>query len=222
MPYLCTTVGVAFINCVPVPVDNMAKRVRSASIFSEWLGKIIEIHHAFGFRMSIVAMGSFAADFVRSTFSSYRDTSTKVKYVSSQNPAAISYMNIHKYPGMQQMQTSIVETETKINMLLGVPMDTIANTGYEWKTYPTDVLHQYMKEETIGTLTRALVEHTVEELAKPFITMSSNLFSNMGSIPSGYRPGALPDTDDRGPSPPEPVDRCSRTSLRTWASTRPG
>jgi len=33
--YLCSVVGVAFTNSVPVPVDNVAKRVRYASLFSQ-------------------------------------------------------------------------------------------------------------------------------------------------------------------------------------------
>jgi len=50
--YLCSTVGVAFTNCVPVPVDNMAKSISCASLFSDWLGKVIKIHNSFGFKNS--------------------------------------------------------------------------------------------------------------------------------------------------------------------------
>lgn len=194
--YLCSVIGVAFINCVPVPVDNMAKRVRCASLFSEWLGRMIKIHDSYGFRMSIVAMGEFASDSVRNTFSSYRGTNTKVSYVGARNPAAIAYMNIHKHPAASPITSSITGVETKIYMDMGVSGYPIPNIEYEWKIYPKDVLYTFMKELPIAPLARALVDHTVEELLEPFTIMSKNLFSNMGGIPAGYRPGAIPDTDD--------------------------
>ncbi|KAK1749444.1 hypothetical protein QBC47DRAFT_408016 [Echria macrotheca] len=91
--YLCSAVSVALINYVPIPVDNMAKRVRCASVFSEWRGNVIRIHNAYGFRTSMVAMGSLRPDSVRSTFSPYRGTSTMVSYVTKE----ISY-NWKIYP----------------------------------------------------------------------------------------------------------------------------
>lgn len=196
--YLCSVVGVSFVNCVPIPVDNMAKRVRCASMFSEWLGKMIEIHDSFGFKMSIIAMGSFASDSVRITFSSFKGTNTKVNYVSLPNPALIAYMNIHKYPGMQPIQSTITDAEVEISMRVGVTMDISSYTEYEWKVYPRGVLEQYMKELGIKPLARALVDHTAEDLLKPFMIMSNNLFSNLGGggIPTGYTPGPVPDTDD--------------------------
>ncbi|KAI0398717.1 hypothetical protein F4802DRAFT_140630 [Xylaria palmicola] len=64
--YLCSVIGVAFLNCVPVPVDNTAKRVRCASIFSEWLGMIIIIHNRFGFILN---------EAVKSMMTSYKGVS---------------------------------------------------------------------------------------------------------------------------------------------------
>jgi len=122
----------------------------------------------------------------------------KVTYVGLQNPAAISYLNIHKYPGMQLIEPMISDGEMKINVKLGVSMNMDPCAEYEWKTYPRETLYQYMKEETIGLLRRALVDHTVGDLLVPFSIMSRNLFSNLGSVPARYTPGALPDTDDVG------------------------
>lgn len=69
--YLCSNVRVSFVNCVPIYMDTMAKRVRCASFFSEWLGKMITIYDSFGFGVAITAMGAFAVDTVRNTFSSF-------------------------------------------------------------------------------------------------------------------------------------------------------
>lgn len=194
--YLCSVAGISFINCVPIPVNSMAKRVRCASIFSEWLGRMIEIHFMHGFKMSIVAMGEFAKDSVRMTFSSFRGTNTKVNYVSAVNPAMIAYMNIHKYPGADPIQTVPTGAELDMNRLFNIPIDVIPIVEYEWKVYPEGVLDLIMKDQSIISLTRSLVHHTPEELLVPFVTMTNNLFGNMGSIPTGFTPGAIPDTDD--------------------------
>lgn len=39
--YVWSPISVWFINCIHIPIDNMAKRARCASIFSEWLGRIV-------------------------------------------------------------------------------------------------------------------------------------------------------------------------------------
>ncbi|KAK5277614.1 hypothetical protein LTR16_009566, partial [Cryomyces antarcticus] len=163
--YLCSTVGVAFTNCVPVPVDNMAKRTRCASFFSEWLGEMIKIHSSFGFKMTIMAMGAFAADSVRRTFSSYRGTTEMVNYIGVTNPAAISYMNVDKYPASAPIPNQISSMEMHINDMM--------------------TLHEYLNEKRIGALTRALLDHTADELSVFFINMARNLFTNesMGGMP---------------------------------------
>jgi hypothetical protein len=58
--YMCARVGVAFLNVMPISVSGIARRVRCASYVLEWLGSIIEIHHSFGFKMRLLAMGEFA------------------------------------------------------------------------------------------------------------------------------------------------------------------
>lgn len=70
--YRCSTIGVA--NCVPVPVNNMAKKVRCMSLFSEWLRRII-----------VVAMGAFAVSALRSTFTSFSGSVSNVSYVNVTN-----------------------------------------------------------------------------------------------------------------------------------------
>lgn len=67
---------------------------------------------------------------------------------------------------------------------------------YEWKTYPKDVLNMFMKKESIGALARAFAGHTVDHLLESSINMFNKLFSNMGSVPSGCVPAAIPNTDD--------------------------
>jgi len=58
--YICSVVGVAFVNIIPVGVRGMARRVRGARYFSQWLGEIIGIHQTFGFKIKVVIMGEFA------------------------------------------------------------------------------------------------------------------------------------------------------------------
>ncbi|KAF4460192.1 benzoate 4-monooxygenase cytochrome P450 [Fusarium albosuccineum] len=194
--YMCSVVGVSFINCVVVPSNNIAKKVRCASLFSEWLGRVIEIHDKFGFKMNIVAMGEMAADSVRNTFSAFRGTNRKVSYVGTSNPAMISYMNINKYNSICPLDDSITSTEAAVYKMMSVDDYTIPNVEYQWKTYPSDVLYEIMTDQSIGSLARALAAHTVEELLVPFEIMSRNLFSNISTKPIGYTPGAIPDTDD--------------------------
>jgi hypothetical protein len=83
---------------VPASVDNMAK-IKCVSLFSEWLGRIIEAPHTLGFKMVIVALGVFAVGAVLSTFTSFRGSALNVSYVGVTNPAAISHTNMNKLPG---------------------------------------------------------------------------------------------------------------------------
>jgi hypothetical protein len=64
---------VAFLNVVLVHVIGIAKRIRCTSFFSEWLGREFEIHYSFGFKITIIGIGEFAADAVRKTFSLFRE-----------------------------------------------------------------------------------------------------------------------------------------------------
>ncbi|KAI1212146.1 uncharacterized protein F4807DRAFT_458349 [Annulohypoxylon truncatum] len=143
--------------------------------------------------MSIVAMGSFVSDSVRSTSGSYKGTSTKVSYVSAQNLAAILYPSINKYPAVHPIPPMITVVELDIHTVLGLPTDVDACTRYEWKVYPKDTLYSYIKETSIGSMTRAPVDHTLEDLTKTFTPMVNSLFSNRGSIPAGYTPRPMPE-----------------------------
>lgn len=182
--YVCTAIGVAFTNCVPVPVDNMAKRMRCSSLFSEWLGEMIKIHHSFGFRMTVIGMGAFAADSVRNTFSSYKGLSSDVNYLGVTNPAAISYMNVTKYTTVSPIPDQTTTVEMHISDIAGVQVSLDAPVSYEWNVYPRSVLNEHMGKSKIGPLARALVDHTVDDLTSYFITMARNLFNNIGSTGS--------------------------------------
>ncbi|KJX99477.1 hypothetical protein TI39_contig356g00003 [Zymoseptoria brevis] len=176
--YVCTAVGVAFTNCVPVSADTMAKRMRCASFFSEWLGEMIMIHKSFGFKMTIIAMGAFAANSVKRTFSSYRGTAQIVNYIGITNPAAISYINVEKHRSVSPIPHSITTMETYTNKIVEWDPTILNTVSYEWKMYPKTVLIQFMNEKMMGALTRALINYTVEQLSGYFMTMANNLFSN--------------------------------------------
>lgn len=216
--YVCSVVGVAFTNCVPVPVDTMAKRMKCASYFSEWLGEMIMIHNSFGFKMTIMAMGAFSADTVRRCFSSYKGSAEMVNYIGVTNPAAISYMNVEKHTTTSPIPHSITTLEMYTDKI--ADRDPSINTGvsYEWKMYPKSVLHQFMNEKSIGALTRILVDHTVGELSDYFLNMAKNLFNNasMGlnpttnnsALPSGVLASNIPEhapVHSRGNSVAGPV-----------------
>jgi hypothetical protein len=191
--YVCTAVGVAFTNCVPVPVDSMAKRIMCASFFSEWLGEMIKIHNSFGFKMTIMAMGAFSADTVKRTFSSFRGTAEMVNYIGVTNPAAISYMNVDKHTITPPIPSTVTSMELDIGSIVGWRPTLDTNSSYEWKMYPKTVLFEFMNEKRIGALTRILVDHTAEELFDYFSTMARNLFNNnnMGG-PPGTGPSSIP------------------------------
>ncbi|KAK6436903.1 hypothetical protein LTR95_006907 [Oleoguttula sp. CCFEE 5521] len=195
--YVCSSVGVAFTNCVPVPVDSMAKRIMCASFFSEWLGEMIKIHNSFGFKMTIMAMGAFSADTVRRTFSSYRGTAEMVNYIGVTNPAAISYMNVEKHTITSPIPNSVTSMELEAASIVGWQPTLDNVSSYEWKMYPKSVLFDFMKEKQIGGVTRALIDHTAEELFDYFSTMARNLFNNanMGGNPgmnaTSIPPGAM-------------------------------
>ncbi|KAK5162691.1 uncharacterized protein LTR77_011244 [Saxophila tyrrhenica] len=191
--YLCSTVGVAFTNCVPISVNTMAKRITCASFFSEWLGEMIKIHNQFDFKMTIMAMGAFAADTVRRTFSSYRGTAEMVTYIGITNPAAISYMNVQKYTISSPIPHSITTMELDTASIVNWQPTLDSTSSYDWKMYPKSTLLQFMNEKTIGPLTRALIDHTAEELFDYFSTMAKNLFNNasMGA-PSAMNANAMP------------------------------
>jgi hypothetical protein len=206
--YVCSSVGVAFTNCVPVPVDSMAKRIMCASFFSEWLGEMIKIHNSFGFKMTIMAMGAFSADTVRRTFSSFRGTAEMVNYIGITNPAAISYMNVDKYTITPPIPSTITSMELDVASIVGWKPTLDNNSSYEWKMYPKTVLLEFMNEKRIGALTRILIDHTAEELFDYFSTMARNLFNdnNMGgapgmglsSIPAGAMTSNIPENAPPG------------------------
>lgn len=189
--YLCTVVGVAFVNCVPVPVDGSAKRVMCMSFFSEWLGDMIKIHHSFGFKMTILAMGAPSANSVRRTFSSFRGTSEMVNYFGVTNPAAISYMNVDKYRTQAPCPNSVSHIEMYVDRIMGWHPTTNETVSYHWTVYPKTVLSQYLGQTMIGTMTRALVGHNADELLSYFTEMAKNLFNNasmgVGTNPSPIR-----------------------------------
>jgi len=97
--YLYIIIGVAFVNYVPVPVDNMVKRVKCALFFAKWFGKIITIYYSYGFKITVIVINAFAADIVRNIFSSFKDLFTKINYINVVNSAVILYINIIKFPG---------------------------------------------------------------------------------------------------------------------------
>ncbi|CAJ0549876.1 Ff.00g064710.m01.CDS01 [Fusarium sp. VM40] len=111
--YLYSVVGISIINCVVVPSVNTAKKVRCASLFSEWLRRMIEIHDTFGFRMNILAMSELAADSIRNTFSALRGSNRKASYVGTNSPAMISYMNVNKFVSACSLNNFIATIESR-------------------------------------------------------------------------------------------------------------
>jgi hypothetical protein len=176
--YLCATVGVAFLNVVPVRVRSAPRRVRCASYFAEWLGNIIEIHHSFGYKVKILSMGDLASDSVKKTFGTFKGTSGKVQMAAIKNPAYVTRMNLRKRPGESPIPTSASKVEMKIIEILRATECIYPNNQYEWITYPETALQMEMKDDAIEMLTRTLGHHTVDDLSRIFITMAANIFGN--------------------------------------------
>ena len=183
--YVCARIGVAFLNVVPVHVTGIAKRVRCASYFSEWLGRIVEIHYRFGFKINIVAMGEFAADAVRKTFSTFRGSNEKVGYFGTRNPAYVVRMNVPKFVAESPIETGIMEMEMKVSQYTGTNMAAYPNESYEWKNYPAKIVSEELPKDAIRYLTSALAHHTVDDLSIAFMSMTKGLFSNIGDPSTG-------------------------------------
>ncbi|KAF2861614.1 hypothetical protein K470DRAFT_263517 [Piedraia hortae CBS 480.64] len=195
--YMCTAVGVAFVNCVPVPVPTMARKIAWASLFSEWLGDMIVIYNKFGYKMTIVSMGALASDSVKRTFSSYRGTNEMGNHTAAVNPAAISYVNVPKHVARFPITLTITNIEEEIFTMMDYHPTLDISTSYKWNVYPRETLSMSINESRVGPLARSLANHRVEGLVPFFINMAKDLFNtgkmlnNTASSSSIAPPGAL-------------------------------
>lgn len=174
--YMCMAAGVVFVNAATVPASTTARRIRIASHFAEWLGNMILVHNRFGFRFSIIGMGSFAESTVRRCFSSFPGSSGMVTYTSCMNPAAISYMRLTTVEENTPISDTASDMEMEIETVTSVDDAVDDVRVYQWKKYPRAALVDLMGKEAVGMLAKALVDHTVPDLSKLIITMSKGLF----------------------------------------------
>ena len=102
-------------------------------------------------------------------------------YVGVTYPAAISYMNVHKDPITSPVPNTITSMELDTNAIVSWDSTLDGAVSYTWNMYPKNVLMEFMNENRIGALTRALADHAADELSTYFPTMARNLFNNIGS-----------------------------------------
>lgn len=69
--YSCLCAGVAFVNSCPSITSNFAKRLRCASVFSEWIGHIIMIQNDHRYKLSTISMGAEVEMSMNDSFKSF-------------------------------------------------------------------------------------------------------------------------------------------------------
>lgn len=176
--YSCLMTGVAFINASPVITSNTAKRVRAASIFSEWIGNMIEIHSRNQYKLTIVAMGALAESTMNDVFKSFEGAKSNVSYTKTSNPAMLQHMNVTKEPDPTPISNDITEQEQQLDEIMGCNPGRIVKSRFQWYTYSDDLLLTVVKETSIMQMTRLLVDAAPEQLLGSFLNKITDLITN--------------------------------------------
>ena len=176
--YACLMAGVVFINASPVITSNTAKKVRSASIFSEWIGGMIEIHSRNQYKLTIVSMGALAESSMNDVFKSYEGAKMNVSYTKTSNPAMLQHMNVNKEQCPTPISNEITKEEMMLDEMMGNNPGSIVRSKFCWYTYSDELLLTVVKERSITQMTRLLVDETPEELLSTFLNSVLNIITN--------------------------------------------
>lgn len=176
--YTCLMAGVVFINASPVITSNTAKQVRSASIFSEWLGGMIEIHNANQYKLTIVSMGALAEVSMNDVFKSYESAKSKVSYTKTANPATLQHMNVRKEMGPTPINNEITREERLLDEIMGFNPGSTVRANFCWYNYSDELLLSIVKESAIMQMTRLLVDEAPERLLEAFLHKTLKIITN--------------------------------------------
>jgi hypothetical protein len=205
--YSCLAAGVAFVNASPVITSNTAKRVRAASIFSEWVGGMIEIHTRNQYKLTIVSMGALAESSMNDVFKSYQGAKSNISYTKTSNPAMLQHMNVSKSEEPTPINNAITNQERALDEIMGNNPGMTVKASFQWYAYSDELLLTVVKERSIMHMTRLLVDEAPEQLLDTFLNTVLNIITkpNMESLM-----GAI--TNIRLHEDPAPVDNRSATS----------
>lgn len=177
--YSCLSAGVAFVNASPVVTSNTAKRVRAASIFSEWVGGMIEIHHRNQYKLTIVSMGALAESTMNDVFKSYAESKSKVNYTKTVNPALFQHMNVNKQETVTPISNEITKGEIALDEIMGISTPMTVRAQFVWNTYPEELLLSIIGETSIMRLTRLLVDEAPEDLLNTFVHAAVSVYTDI-------------------------------------------
>lgn len=218
--YACLMAGVVFINASPVITSNTAKKVRSASIFSEWIGGMIEIHNRNQYKLTIVSMGALAESSMNDVFKSYEGAKSNVSYTKTSNPAMLQHMNVSKEQCPTPISNEITKEERMLDEIMGnIPGPTV-KSNFCWYNYSDELLLTIVKERSITHMTRLLVDEAPEELLSGFVNSILNIITNttMDSNPLMTMMSGMSLADN-----PNPADNASMVSgFNPFAAADPG
>lgn len=200
--YSCLAAGVAFVNASPVITSNTAKRVRAASIFSEWVGGMIEIHSRNQYKLTIVSMGALAESSMNDVFKSYQGAKSNVNYTKTSNPAMLQHMNVSKTEDTTPIDDTITSQERALDEVMGNNPGMTVRAVFRWYTYSDELLLAVVKERAITHMTRLLVDETPEQLLDTFLNTVLKILTNpnmeMNSLMSAITDIRLPAETSHG------------------------
>ncbi|RYP20279.1 hypothetical protein DL767_009490 [Monosporascus sp. MG133] len=103
--YMCSVMGIAFVNSCPMIVSNDAKRVRCSSMFAEWMG----VHH----RDPQECRWALT---MKDVFRSFRGSADHVRYARTVNPAMLNV----KINARSPIDDSITPSEIALREFVGI------------------------------------------------------------------------------------------------------
>ena len=180
--YACLSAGVVFINASPVLTSNTARKVRAASIFSEWVGRIIKVHANNQYKLTIISMGALAESSMNDVFKSYENSKHEISYTKTTNPAMLQHMNVGREMTQSPINDMVTRAEMVLDEIMGCSPNNIVMAKFDWYTYTDEVLLTIVKENAIVRLTRLLVDETPEDLLSTFLNKTISTMTDDASV----------------------------------------
>ena len=192
--YACMSAGVVFVNAAPTVTSNIAKRLRVASMLSEWLGRMASLHVEFDRKFMIISMGALAEMCTNDILKSYPKLRKGVRLYTMVNPAIIQHMNVNRTETPDPIDRRPTYGELKLDVLMDVRLLISINSSFQWYKYGNDVLISLMSRNkkgiatdtrgdargAVAALASLLVDEVPEDLVSRFTYMVERLNSTTG------------------------------------------
>ncbi len=200
--YSCVEAGVAFVNSSPVIVGSIAKECLSSSIFSEWIANMVMIHAELGIKLLVLSMGASADECLNEATSAYPTMSSNMTLIKTPNPAAIARMNVSRRETPCPIPNVPMVAELYIDKMMGTDLSMSPRAGFNWNTYPDQILEKFMGSDSVSGLVELLVDHApvrllneaTNTIRNTYVVMSDfdieNMVESVGVAPSQAESGA--------------------------------